>query len=55
MFRDDDPQTARMFGRQQTLTSYLEYRRAEQARRDAAIQRVKDQKKARRNKYSTIG
>ena len=50
MFRDDDPQTGRMFGRQQTLTSYLEYRRAEQARRDAAIQRVKDQKKSRRNK-----
>ena len=38
MFRDDDPQTSRIFGRQQTLTSYLEYRRAEQARRDAAIQ-----------------
>ena len=50
LFRDDDPQTSRIFGRQQTLTSYLEYRRAEQARRDAAIQRVKDQKKARRNK-----
>ena len=50
MFRDDDPQTSRMFGRQQTLTSYLEYRRAEQARRDTAIQRVKDQKKSRRNK-----
>mgnify|MGYP003314621881 FL=1 len=50
MFRDDDPQTNRIFGRQQTLTSYLEYRRAEQARRDAAIQRVKDQKKSRRNK-----
>ncbi len=50
LFSDTNPQTARMFGRQQTLTSYLEYRRAEQARRDAAIQRVKDQKKARRNK-----
>ena len=50
LFRDTDPQTDRIFGGQRTLTSYLEYRRAEQARRDAAIQRVKDQKKARRNK-----
>ena len=50
LFRDDDPQTGRVFGRQQKLASYLEYRRAEQARRDAAVQRVKDQKSARLRK-----
>ena len=50
LFRDDDPQTGRIFKRQETLASYLEYRRAEQARRDAAIQKVKDQKRARLTK-----
>ena len=44
LFRDDDPQTGRVFGRQSTLANYLEYRRGEEARRAAEVDRVKQMK-----------
>ena len=47
LFRDDDPQTGRVFGRQSTLANYLEYRRAEEARRAAEVDRVKQMKRGR--------
>ncbi len=47
LFREDDPQTSEMFGRQSTLTSYLEYRRKEQERRDKILDGIKQQKKQR--------
>lgn len=47
LFRDDDPQTGRVFGRQSTLANYLEYRRGEEARRKAEVDRVKQMKRGR--------
>ena len=47
LFREDDPQTSEMFGRQSTLTSYLEYRRKEQERRDKILDGIKQQKRQR--------
>ena len=47
LFRDDDPQTGRVFGRQSTLANYLEYRRGEEARRAAEVDRVKQMKRGR--------
>ena len=56
LFRDDDPQTGRMFGRQDKLVNYLEYRRAEQARRDKVLDDIKRQKRARlMNAYMSAG
>ena len=56
IFRDDDPQTDRMFGRQDKLVSYLEYRRAEQARRDKVLDDIKRQKRGRlMNAYMSAG
>ena len=56
LFRDDDPQTDRMFGRQDKLVSYLEYRRAEQARRDKVLDDIKRQKRGRlMNAYMSAG
>jgi hypothetical protein len=47
LFREDDPQTGEMFGRQETLTNYLEYRRKEQERRDKILDNIKRQKRQR--------
>jgi hypothetical protein len=47
LFREDDPQTGRMFGRQETLANYLEYRRKEQERRDKILDNIKRQKRQR--------
>ena len=56
IFRDDDPQTGRMFGRQDKLVNYLEYRRTEQARRDKVLDDIKRQKRARlMNAYMSAG
>ena len=56
LFRDDDPQTDRMFGRQDKLVNYLEYRRKEQARRDKVLDDIKRQKRARlMNAYMSAG
>ena len=56
LFRDDDPQTDRMFGRQDKLVNYLEYRRTEQARRDKVLDDIKRQKRARlMNAYMSAG
>ena len=56
IFREDDPQTSRMFGRQETMVNYQEYRRAEQARRDKILDGIKRQKRARlMNAYISAG
>ena len=56
LFRDDDPQTGRMFGRQDKLVNYLEYRRAEQERRDKVLDDIKRQKRGRlMNAYMSAG
>ena len=44
---EGDPQTARMFDKEQRLGSYLDYVAGEKASRKAQIQAVKDQKRAR--------
>ena len=44
---EGDPQTARMFEKEQRLSSYLDYVAGEKASRKAQIQAVKDQKRAR--------
>ena len=44
---EGDPQTARMFEKEQRLGSYLDYVAGEKASRKAQIQAVKDQKRAR--------
>jgi len=56
IFRENDPQTDRMFGRQETMVNYQEYRRAEQARRDKILDNIKRQKRARlMNAYISAG
>ena len=56
LFRDDDPQTDLMFGRQEKLVSYLEYRRKEQERRDKVLDDIKRQKRGRlMNAYMSAG
>ena len=56
MFRQDDPQTANMFGKEETLTNYLEYRRREQDRRDKILDDIKKKKRARlMNAYMSAG
>jgi hypothetical protein len=47
IFRDDDPQTDKMFGRRDRLDSYLQYRLQEERRRENVIAAVKAKKKAR--------
>jgi len=47
IFREDDPQTSRMFGRQETMVNYQEYRRAEQDRQDKILDGIKRQKRTR--------
>jgi TP901 family phage tail tape measure protein len=56
LFRDDDPQTDLMFGRQEKLVNYLEYRRKEQERRDKILDDIKRQKRGRlMNAYMSAG
>ena len=47
IFRDDDPQTDKMFGRRDRMDGYLQYRLQEERRRERIIAAVKAKKKAR--------